>query len=419
MYAETTLLAGTKIFLDPHALGQVLSELGVLFSKAGQGERAIDCLQQAEKICFASDDVAGLASHQCTLAHLMAKHAAAATGPDSQKALEKLRLSLDSCKKHGNNAGVAEATLVHGQIACLQNNSAVGMQKIKLAIDMFRDSQDLRKVAQSLCLLAKSSGVSPMGVVQLQDALEIYRQILDRLGESEALQQLAELQGLLANSSAACKNWLDCLAVKRTIGDIKGAKTCLAALLVEYDKLNDTARLIENASELNEMARQSDDVDKASHALFYLGKTHARNNSPAAGVEALTAAIQLCESAPNSSKAVGRSADCHEYLAQCFMQTGRQAEAMKATQESERLRARLGPAAAAAAAAAPTAPEMAPSNAGANAPPPARAPAATASNGAPAAKPAAAPAPAPSGSSSAKKSSSIFSMFGSKKTNQG
>ncbi len=39
-----------------------------------------------------------------------------------------------------------------------------------------------------------------------------------------------------------------------------------------------------------------------------------------AGIEALTAAIQLCESAPNSSKAVKRSAECHELLAICFQQ---------------------------------------------------------------------------------------------------
>ena len=41
------------------------------------------------------------------------------------------------------------------------------------------------------------------------------------------------------------------------------------------------------------MARQSDDVDKASHALLFLGKAHTRLRSPAAGVEALSAAIQV------------------------------------------------------------------------------------------------------------------------------
>ena len=39
-----------------------------------------------------------------------------------------------------------------------------------------------------------------------------------------------------------------------------------------------------------------------------------------AAIEALTAAIQLCESAPNSSKAVKRSAECHELLSICFQQ---------------------------------------------------------------------------------------------------
>lgn len=31
-------------------------------------------------------------------------------------------------------------------------------------------------------------------------------------------------------------------------------------------------------------------------------------------------ALQLCETAPNSSKAVGRAAECHEYLSQCYLQ---------------------------------------------------------------------------------------------------
>ena len=267
MYAETTLLAGTKIFLDPHALGQVLSELGLLFSKASQGERAIDCLEQAEKICFAADDVGGLSAHQRTLALLLARH-----GNDPGKPLDKLRLSQEACKKHGNNAGVAEGTLVHGQIASLQSNQAVGVQKIKLAVDMFRDSQDRGSLARALCLLASTSGVSPMGVVQIQDGLDIYKQTQDRIGESEALQQMAELESALSNSAAACKNWLECLDVKRSNGDIRGAKTCLAQLLIEYEKLNDAKRMLEYGAQLNEMARQSDDVDKASHALLHIGR---------------------------------------------------------------------------------------------------------------------------------------------------
>lgn len=270
MYAETTMLAGTKIFLDPHALGQVLSELGLLFSKAAQGERAIDCLQQAEKISFAADDVGGLSAHRRTLALLLAKH-----GDDSQQALDKLRLSQESCKKLANNAGVAEGTLVHGQIAGLQSNQAVSVQKIKLAVDMFRDSQDRSNLGRALCLLAAASGVSPMGVVQIQDGLDIYKETLDRIGEAEALQQMAELESALSNPAAACKNWLECLDVKRANGDIKGAKTCLAQLLIEYEKLNDAKRMLDYGAQLNEMARQSDDVDKASHALLYIGESRA------------------------------------------------------------------------------------------------------------------------------------------------
>ena len=43
---------------------------------------------------------------------------------------------------------------------------------------------------------------------------------------------------------------------------------------------------------LEQMARQTDDVDKASHALLYLGKAHLRLKSLAAAVEALTSSIQ-------------------------------------------------------------------------------------------------------------------------------
>ena len=221
VFAETTLLAGTKIFLDPHALGEALSELGMLFSQASQGERALDCLQQAEKIAYASDDMVGLSNHQCKLALLMAKHSPASSGADGQRALEKLRLSLEACKKLGVNAGVAEATLVHGQIAGLQNNQAVALQKIKVSIDLFRDMGDKGNVARALCLAAKNGGVTAQGVVQLQEALEIYRAMQDSLGESDALQQTAELESALGQNDRAAKNWIDCLAVKRAIGDIK------------------------------------------------------------------------------------------------------------------------------------------------------------------------------------------------------
>jgi tetratricopeptide (TPR) repeat protein len=215
--AETTLLAGTKIFLDPHALGEALSELGLLFSQASQGERAIDCLQQAEKIAFASDDVVGLAAHQCNLALLLAKH----SPDDLQKANEKLRLSLEASKKLGMNAGVAECTLVAGQIACLDDNATTGMGKIKIAIDLFQDMGDNCNVARALCLAAKEAGMSPMGVVQLQEALQRYRQMPDKIGEAQALQQTAELESALGNADKSAKNWIDCLAVKRGIGDMK------------------------------------------------------------------------------------------------------------------------------------------------------------------------------------------------------
>ena len=104
------------------------------------------------------------------------------------------------------------------------------------------------------------------------------------------------------------------------LGMTQGAKTCLAALMVEHDQLGDSKRVLEYGAELNEIARQTEDVDKASHALLYLGKAHTRLRAAAAGIEALSAAIQLCESAPNSSKAVGRSAECHELLSQCYIQ---------------------------------------------------------------------------------------------------
>ena len=67
-------LALPQVFLDPHALGEVLSELALLFSKLGLGERAIDCMQQAEKIAVGIDDVGALAAHQacCTSANVLA-----------------------------------------------------------------------------------------------------------------------------------------------------------------------------------------------------------------------------------------------------------------------------------------------------------------------------------------------------------
>ena len=225
--ADTTLLAGTKIFLDPHALGEALSELGLLFSQASQGERAIDCLQQAEKIAFASDDVVGLAAHQCNLALLLAKH----SPDDLQKANEKVRLSLEASKKLGMNAGVAECTLVAGQIACLHDKATAGVGKIKIAIDLFKDMGDNCNVARALCLAAKEAGTSPIGVVQLQEALQLCRQIQDKIGEAQALQQTAELESALGHADKSAKNWIDCLAVKRGIGDMKVSCWPLPSLL--------------------------------------------------------------------------------------------------------------------------------------------------------------------------------------------
>lgn len=65
MYAQTALLGGTKIFLDPSELADCIARLGVAYSNAKERDRAFDCFSQAEKICMAAEDVQGLAKHQC------------------------------------------------------------------------------------------------------------------------------------------------------------------------------------------------------------------------------------------------------------------------------------------------------------------------------------------------------------------
>jgi hypothetical protein len=120
LFAQTALLGGTKIFLDPHALADCIARLGSAYALTGQRERAFDCLGQAEKICLAAEDVQGLAKHQCHLASLYVNGYSTAvreetvrpSRADVEAATVKLRESLEARKKHGNRYGVAECLQV-------------------------------------------------------------------------------------------------------------------------------------------------------------------------------------------------------------------------------------------------------------------------------------------------------------------
>ena len=72
-------------------------------------------------------------------------------------------------------------------------------------------------------------------------------------------------------------------------------------------------------AELNEIARQTEDVDKASHALLYLGKAHTRLRAAAAGIGRCQRPFNFVNLRPIPQKP-SAAAECHELLSQCYIQ---------------------------------------------------------------------------------------------------
>lgn len=343
MHASTTTLGGTKIFLEPRFLAESLHELGKVYMHLGQRLRAIECLQQAEQISEAAEDVSGLASARAALALLLAsKGTDESEKPEDLATAEaKLVAAKDARQKHGNRAGVAECQLVHGVIALKSGKTAIAVQKLQLANGLFDELRDRRSEARALVSLGEACAATAEGAVHFESALRIRSEILDLSGEAECSQHLAELQSRSTDRDLAIKTWIDTLNLRKQLGQKEGQRIALVALIGEFEHSNQPQRAKDCAKDLLELTQGTDNADAQSLALLLIGRVQLHDEEYAAAIESLRQTIELCAAAPNSSKAVLRTAEAWEMLVECYTKTGQDAAAADAARQAADRRSRI------------------------------------------------------------------------------
>jgi len=345
VYAQTAVLGNNKVFLDPHALGICLSELGYVLMRAGDCDRAREHFEQGEQVLLAAEDGHALATLRCRMGLLFSvvkEGASKITAEAAETASEKIAQSLEASEKHGNKIGIALCIEAQGLSWCRRGDQHKGIQKLRLALDMLRELGNKQLQGDCLMNLGEAFLHSPQGVVHLEQCLVVRRSSADLVGEAQCLQALGSLHTYLGNTRAGTKCWQDSLNLKRELMDEAGVKECLQHLCALYTQLEDYSRVSDYVGQLRDIAQAQNDFDAEAQALIMTGRCHFNLGSLPGAEKSFKAALKICEDHSKSEQLLVREAECHDKLATLYLQQHRNPEAKKEQEHVNRIRKKLG-----------------------------------------------------------------------------
>jgi len=127
----------------------------------------------------------------------------------------------------------------------------------------------------------------PAALNSWQEALQIYRAIKNRKGESEALGNLGVAFRFLGNNAKAIEYMEQSLAISREIKDRLGEANTLGNLGLAYHSLNNYAKAIEYSQQWLAIAREIKDRQREGNALRILGASYHSLGDYAKAIEYL------------------------------------------------------------------------------------------------------------------------------------
>jgi len=342
--ARTEVLAGSKVFLDPRLLGQCLEDLGNALVTAGQTERGLDHLEQGEQVLAAAEDVHSLARLRCrlALAYVPPKSGTRQSRNDLfDKGLAKLGESLAAHEAVRNKRGIAECVMYQGVLHCRKGEQLKGFQKLRLALDMFKELQHKLGIGEATLEMGHASNDSPQGVIYYEQSLVARRQSSDLAGEAVCLRSLANLHAFLGNTRAACKCWHDALNLHRELGDAGGVRSSLEHLCSLYSQLEDYNRVVDLVGQLRDSAVARKDADAEAQALVLMGKCNISLGNLTGAEGSFKLALKICQEHAESEELMVRAAECHDKLAKLYLEQGRP-EGRSHIEHVQKLRKKLG-----------------------------------------------------------------------------
>ncbi|WP_327586793.1 tetratricopeptide repeat protein [Nonomuraea sp. NBC_00507] len=230
---------------DPLAEANVLNDLGVLQSWAGDHREATETLSRARDLYRASGNLLGEANALTYLGSLQGR------ADDLVMAMASLTRALELHRATGNRIGQANTLNNLGIVQHLTGDHRAGIAGLVHARELHRAiGNRLREAsaAHNLGCVQQATGEHLPGIANLVWALEVYQVLGDPLGQAHALNDLG--------------------AAQQAIGDLLAAATSLTRALELYRALGNRAGEAEALTTLGVVCRLTGDPQAATDALF-------------------------------------------------------------------------------------------------------------------------------------------------------
>ncbi|MFN7973576.1 MAG: tetratricopeptide repeat protein [Acidobacteriota bacterium] len=169
--------------------------------------------------------------------------------------------SLDLYAAHGSLPGTGSALMVLGRIAFRKGQLAEGERLLREAIGKLRDAGSELLADAIVDLTSAVWYQSRFGeAIELQrEALELFRERGNRMGEAGALTNLATMSAETGGRPRAKELLLEAIAVLREVGNKGGLATALGNLANIHFHLAETATALELYHETRRLHRESGD----------------------------------------------------------------------------------------------------------------------------------------------------------------
>jgi tetratricopeptide (TPR) repeat protein len=192
------------------------------------------------------------------------------SGTHRQFAIQAYRRAIQLQRKQASKAELAESLEQLGNLYFeLKDNVKQALEAYEEAIGIYREVGDrlgeantLKAIGDVLQFLKRSTEA----LQNYEQAIGIYREVGDRLGEANTLKAIGDVLQFLKRSTEALQNYEQAIGIYREVGDRLGEANTLQAMGVVHNKPDEGLKYCRNALDIY---RQIGDVYSQSRNLIY------------------------------------------------------------------------------------------------------------------------------------------------------
>jgi tetratricopeptide (TPR) repeat protein len=138
-------------------------------------------------------------------------------------------------------------------------------------------------------------GDEAQALERYNEALPVYRQLLDRKGEAATLNNIGGVYSVLGDKQQALACYNQALPLRREVGDRRGEATTLNSIGRVYAALGDQAEALAHYKQALPLSRQVDDKGGEATALTNIGAVYATMGDPMQALDYFRQALPLMQ----------------------------------------------------------------------------------------------------------------------------